>query len=293
MEQTMAPAILGGVSEIADHYDGFIVDLWGCVHNGIEPFPAAVDALLKLSDHGKVIALLSNAPRRSDALIARLDEMGVPRHAYHFAMSSGEATWRALAERSDAFHASLGNRCYHLGPTRDVSVCTGNDLIVVDFLENADFILNTGPLEHSDTVADYLPLLEHALARELPMICANPDLVVHIGEQLVICAGAIAERYGKMGGRVAYHGKPHSSVYEQCAAFFATRSATRLLSIGDGLRTDILGAFRAGLSSIFLTNGIHADDLGSERLEPAAIERIAAGIGAVPTYAMSALRWAA
>jgi HAD superfamily hydrolase (TIGR01459 family) len=291
MSDTNQPVMLDGISRIAERFDGFLVDLWGCVHNGIEPYPEAVDALLRLSDMGKKINLLSNGPRRAADLIARLDEMGVPRKAYHYVMSSGEAAWQAFADRNDDFHAALGTRCYHLGPSRDVSVFTGNGLTAVSSLADADFILNTGPLEFSDTLADYEGLLAAAREAGLPMVCANPDLVVHVGDDLVICAGLIAQRYEEIGGAVAYHGKPHPSVYDRCYGFLAGIGRDRILAIGDGLRTDIQGAYNQGIASLFLTQGIHIDELGdlSQGEEP--IRQLASRIAAIPSYALPRLRW--
>ena len=291
MSEGPLPVMVGGISEIADRYDGYLVDLWGCVHNGIEPFPEAVDALLHLSRMGKKINLLSNGPRRGVDLIARLDQMGVPREAYHYVMSSGEAAWQAFADRTDDFHRELGSRCYHLGPDRDASVFAGNGLERAGTLADAHFVLNTGPTDFSHTLDDYQDLLEEASERTLPMVCANPDLVVHIGDDLVICAGLIAQRYEAMGGKVAYHGKPFPSVYERCYAFLEGIPKERILAVGDGLRTDVLGAANQGVSSLFLTHGIHVAELGVLINDASAIRELAGRIAAVPSYAAARLRW--
>lgn len=291
MSEAPLPVMVGGISEIADRYDGYLVDLWGCVHNGIEPFPEAVDALLHLSRMGKKINLLSNGPRRGVDLIARLDQMGVPREAYHYVMSSGEAAWQAFADRTDDFHRELGSRCYHLGPDRDASVFAGNGLERAGTLADAHFVLNTGPTDFSHTLDDYQDLLEEASERTLPMVCANPDLVVHIGDDLVICAGLIAQRYEAMGGKVAYHGKPFPSVYERCYAFLEGIPKERILAVGDGLRTDVLGAANQGVSSLFLTHGIHVAELGVLINDASAIRELAGRIAAVPSYAAARLRW--
>lgn len=286
-----APALIEGLAEIADDYDGYVVDLWGCLHDGVRPFPAAVEALGGLKRRGKRVCFLSNGPRRVSVLVRRLDEMGVPRDLYDGAMSSGEATWHALAERADPWHARLGRRCYHLGPERDASVCIGNGLETVDRVEDADFVLCTGIKEWHETVADYEPVLAEAAARGLPMVCANPDLVVHVGDQLTICAGLLAERYEALGGAVAYHGKPHPSVYEATFALLGDIPRERVLAIGDGLRTDVVGAERAGIDSLFLIDGIHAEEVGGAAATSVTIAAAAARIGTVPTFACRALRW--
>tara|TARA_R110002096_G_scaffold13829_14_gene48684 strand:- start:209 stop:1090 length:882 start_codon:yes stop_codon:yes gene_type:complete len=283
--------IISGLSAIIDRYDGLLVDLWGCVHNGIEPFPEAVDALLQARRMGKSVCLLSNGPRRGDVLVERLDSMGVPREAYQYVMSSGEATWLALAERSDPFHAALGDKCYRLGPVRDASVHTGNGLTMVDWVNAADFIICTGILENEDTVEQYDSLLQSARERDLPMVCANPDLVVHIGERLTLCAGSIAARYQELGGAVVYHGKPYPSVYHHCFRLTGIASRSRLLAIGDGLRTDIKGANSMDLASLFLSAGIHVDRLGNSPPSPQAVADLARSIDAHPTFTMPRLRW--
>jgi HAD superfamily hydrolase (TIGR01459 family) len=283
--------IIPGLSQVIEAYDGLLVDLWGCVHNGIEPFPKAVEALLQAVRLGKQVCLLSNGPRRGEVLIARLDSMGVPRSAYHHVMSSGEAAWAALAERADPYHAQLGTRCYRMGPERDASVHTDNGLTLVETIGDSDFVLCTGIVDDHETVADYEPMLRLALARQLPMVCANPDLVVHIGERLTICAGSLAVRYQAMGGAVVYHGKPYPSVYHQCFRLIGIADRSRLLAIGDGLRTDVKGANLMGIDSVLLSAGIHVDDLGELPPDPRQVMEIAAEIQAFPTYTLPRLQW--
>ena len=286
-----APRAIAGLAEIIDRYDGFLVDLWGCVHNGIEPFPEAVDALMRASAGGKTVCMLSNGPRRASVLVDRLDAMGVPRAAYQHVMSSGEAAWQALEAKDDPFHAALGSRCYRLGPIRDASVHTGNGLTQVETIEQADFILCTGIFENSDTVQDYEPLLKDAFARQLPMVCANPDLVVHIGDVLTICAGSLADYYQALGGAVVYHGKPFPSVYHQCFRLTGIGDASRLLAIGDGIRTDIKGANAMGIDSLFLTSGIHSDELPKEQSYESAASAVLNRYIQNATYVMPRLLW--
>ena len=283
--------MIAGISEIADQFDGYLVDLWGCVHNGIEPYPAAVTALLELRKRGKSICMLSNGPRRAVDLIARLDQMGVPRDAYQHVMSSGEATWNALAVRPDAFHQSFGQRCDHIGPSRDISVTEGNGTLIAASIEDADFILCTGPVENHHPIDVYTPVLTKAAELGVPMVCANPDLVVHIGEDLVYCAGTMAALYQGMGGKVSYHGKPYQSVYDQCFSFFPEIPSDRLIGIGDGLRTDILGANRNGIKSLFLTGGIHSDEITYSSDGSSNLQTICRDIGAHPNFAAQRLEW--
>jgi HAD superfamily hydrolase (TIGR01459 family) len=281
-----------GLSEVIGNYGALLVDLWGCVHNGVEPYPAAVDALKRASAAGVSVCLLSNGPRRVPVITNRLDEMGVPRSCYHHAMTSGEATWQALAHPTDPWHQALGRRCYHLGPERDNSVREDAGLTMVERLEDADFIVNTGTYRNEDPLSDYEATLVEAAALNLPMVCANPDLIVHVGDLLSICAGLIAERYEALGGKVAYHGKPHPSVYAMCFEKLGAPSPSRVLGIGDAIRTDVAGAKAAGCDALFLAHGIYKDGFGTDDPEPAAVEAKAAEEGhPAPEYVLPELKW--
>ena len=230
--------------ELAPRYDGFILDLWGVVHDGVAPFPGVLDCMARLVDAGKRIVLLSNAPRRADDVVGRIEKIGVPRPLYHAVMSSGEEAWQHLDKRDEPFYAALGRRCLHICSERDLEMREGLDLDWVDTPEAADFILNTGPAEWEDTHEDYAAVLEAARRRDLPMVCANPDLVVLHAGRAALCAGAIAEQYEAMGGRVRWHGKPHRSVYDSVLGLLGVADRGRILAIGDSLRTDIAGAGR-------------------------------------------------
>lgn len=286
--------VLTGLSDWADRYDGYILDLWGVIHNGLEPYPGVLDCLERLKRAGKRTCLLSNAPRRVDDVIARLEEIGVPRSLYDEALSSGEATHRAIADPPDDFHAALGRRCWHLGPPRDNSVHEGLDLVMVDAPEAADFVLNTGADGYDDTLEDYLPVLERAACRGLPMICANPDLTVMMGETIAICAGLLARHYEGLGGRVAYHGKPHPPIYHQCLALLGDMPQRRILAVGDNLLTDIVGANRAGLASLLVAGGIHAGELSGpdgRTPDPQNVAHLAVASNARPDGAIAGLTW--
>lgn len=287
-------AAIRGLSEIVDRYDAFLVDLWGCLHDGVRPYPGAVDVLTRLRASGRKVCLLSNGPRRVASIVRRLERMGVPLDIWDEALSSGEATWAALAERSDPWHAALGRRCYHLGPERDNDVREGNGLEIVAEVAEAEFILATGISHEDQTVADFADVLEAGIARRLPMVCANPDLVVHIGEKLTVCAGLIAQRYEEMGGDVRYHGKPHPGVYARCATLLGRPDPRRVLGIGDSLRTDVAGATGVGHDSLLLTAGIHREEFavadGSVDVEKVARAAARDGLPA-PTWAMPQLVW--
>ena len=258
----MTVSFITGTAAVAARYDGFILDLWGVIHDGVAPMPGAVDCLRALIDGGKRVVLLSNAPRRADDVVRRIAQIGVPAGTYHHVMSSGEEAWQYLHRRDDPFYAALGRRCLHICSDRDLEIRDGLGLDYVDAVEEAEFILNTGPAGWDDTEEDYEPLLNRARARNLPMVCANPDLVVMHGARLALCAGALAQWYERQGGHVRWHGKPYRSVYDSCLALLGIDDRSRILAVGDSLRTDIAGAAGAGIDSLLIAGGIHAEEFG-------------------------------
>ncbi len=286
--------ILNGLSDIAERYDGFIVDLWGVLHDGVRAFPQAVDCLERLRERGKRVLILSNAPRRAEAVAARNAELGIPVHLCDAVMSSGEAAWQHLAARADPWHRALGRRCHHLGPERDRGMREGLDYDFVDHLGEADFILATGALSFGDTSETHAAFLDEALGRRLPMVCANPDLEVIRGARREICAGAIALGYEELGGEVRYHGKPHAEIYATCLATIETPARARIAAIGDSLRTDIAGARAAGIDGLFITGGLQGEELGVDAQGNVDAARLAAfceTAGEAPVAALPALRW--
>ncbi|HEX7968580.1 MAG TPA: TIGR01459 family HAD-type hydrolase [Stellaceae bacterium] len=287
--------LLTGLREIAPDYDGLILDLWGVLHDGSKPYPGVIEALTQLKASGKRIAVLSNAPRRAALVAGRMAEIGIPPRLYDHVHSSGEEAWQHLKARDDAFYAALGRACYHLGPARDDNMVEGIDLDRVASVEDAEFILNTGPSwGWEETVADYEALLAAARARDLPMVCANPDLVVIHEGRPAICAGALAQRYEALGGRVRWHGKPFPSVYATCFARLGIADRGRVLAVGDSLRTDIAGANAAGIDSVLVAGGIHGEEFGVAEGELPDRDRLAAGIAASghhPSAVIAHFRW--
>jgi len=258
----MTLRLIDGMRELAADYDGFILDLWGVVHDGTAPFPGVLDCMRRLIAGGKRVVLLSNAPRRSDDVVRRIAAIGVPAGLYHGVMSSGEEAWQHLRRRDDPFYAALGRRCWHIGSDRDLEMREGLDLDFVVGPQHADFILNTGPAEWNDTIEDYAAMLAVGFRGGLAMVCANPDLVVIHNGKPALCAGALAEHYEAIGGHVRWHGKPYLSVYDSCLALLGIADRARLLAIGDSLRTDIAGAGGAGIDSLLIAGGVHAADFG-------------------------------
>jgi len=282
-----------GVREIAANYDGFVLDLWGVIHDGVKPYPGVLDCMAALSAVGKRVALLSNAPRRADDIVRRITAIGVPQGLYHEVMSSGEEAWRHLKGRDDPFYADLGRNCLHICSDRDLEIRGGLDLAYVESAEDADFVLNTGPAGWDDTIDDYAPLLAECRNRGLKMVCANPDLMVNHGEKLALCAGALAQHYEAIGGSVRWHGKPYPSVYEACFDLLRIGDRDRIVAVGDSLRTDIAGANCAGIDSLLIAGGgIHAAEFaGPDGLNLTHIADAAAAAKARPTAVAARFNW--
>jgi HAD superfamily hydrolase (TIGR01459 family) len=288
------PTIIQGLSEIASRYDGYILDLWGVLHDGVQAFPEALACLVQLRARGARSVVLSNAPRRSAVVAARNAELGIAPELVDGVVSSGEVTWQHLAGRSDPWYRALGARCFHLGPERDRGMREGLDFRFVGAPEEADFILLTGILAAEDDLEVYRPLFTRALARRLPMVCANPDLEVIRGGKRELCAGSLARLYETMGGEMRAHGKPDPEVYEDCFAALGELPRERILAVGDALATDIAGAAAVGVDSLFVVEGIHCAELAAEGegpLDRAALARLFDSRGLAPVATAERLRW--
>lgn len=284
------PPLLSKFAEIAPDYDALLCDVWGVIHNGVAAFAPACDALMRMRARGGVVVLVTNAPRPSEQVARQLERLHVPREAYDAIVSSGDVTRSVIAERR-------GQSLHHLGPERDRSIFTGLNLHFAP-LESADYVVCTG-LEDDEVEGpeDYRARLEAMLARELFMVCGNPDVVVERGPALVYCAGAIADLYATMGGEVLYAGKPYRPIYDLALAKAETAAghkiaSDRVLAVGDSVRTDFKGARTVGVDFLFVTSGIHAEELGGrERPDTAALTATFTAAGGVPKAVMRELRW--
>ena len=282
-----------GMSDLAPDYDGFVLDLWGVIHDGITLYPGVVDCLQRLHAAGKKFVMLSNAPRRGAAIARSMQDMGMPEEFCRDIMSSGEATYLCLRDRDDPWLADIGRRCLHIGPARDLSLFEGLDIERVERAEDAEFIVNTGPWEDGETVADYETMLAAGAARGLKMVCANPDLEVIRGGRRIICAGALAERYEELGGAVFYLGKPRPAIYDTCFRMLDIAARDRILAIGDSIRTDIAGARACGIDSILVVGGLHGEELLDSAGAPDAdgINQACARADCFPGGVITTFRW--
>jgi HAD superfamily hydrolase (TIGR01459 family) len=257
-EQMASVTRLVGLANVADAHDLIVCDVWGVVHNGARAHVAAGDALRRFRERGGAVVLVSNAPRPGAFVVPHLDGLGVPRAAWDTIVTSGDVT---VAE----IEARPGVPLHHLGPARDSPLFEGLDAPLVSAAE-AGYVVCTGLNDdETETAEDYRATLLAMAARGLTMICANPDLVVERGDRLIPCAGALAGLYETLGGAVVYAGKPHRPIYDLALRQVAERRgirppASRVLAIGDAIRTDMAGAFLMGFPTLFVARGIHAED---------------------------------
>jgi len=297
MTQTSAAPteLLPRLEKLAARYDHLIVDLWGTLHNGIEPLPGALDCLARFKAAGTGVVFLSNAPFRVSGVRDVLGQIGIPDDIYDDVFCSGEIAWHAIANRDDDWHRKLGRRAAFIGPDRHRPMLDNPGIDGEAEIAEADFLICTGPRDAGHTLEMYLPELEAAAARGLPMVCTNPDREVLRGEDREICAGAMAEAYEtRMGGDVAWHGKPYRPVFDAVLASLGAPDKRRVLMIGDGLGTDIAGAAVAGLDSAFVVSGIAGEKLGisyGELPSAAKLAEVLANAPASPRYAIPGLIW--
>ncbi len=289
--------IVSGLSDIAPDYDVVLCDVWGVVHDGRRAFLQSAEALTRSRAQGGTVVLITNAPRPNGPIREQLDLLGVPRSAYDDIVTSGDSTVALIAER--------GTRpFYHIGPERDLALLeevrskTGQVPALAD-LDHAAHVICSGLFDDTtETPESYDTTYAAMRDRGLDMICANPDVVVHVGETLIFCAGALAERFEKLGGTVHYAGKPHAPIYDLAISVAERKRCVsvdrkKVLAIGDGMRTDIAGASRQGLDSLFVSAGIHRTETISPEggLDPAALSAFLAQASHRPTAALADLVW--
>jgi HAD superfamily hydrolase (TIGR01459 family) len=289
-----APIFCSGLADLASRYRGFIVDQWGVLHDGAAPYADALDCLSQLRAAGKRVVLLSNSGRRSAFNRDQLAALGIGPELYDGLVTSGEATWHALAERRAAGFANLGPRCLLWSRGGERGMVEGQALEVVQEVADADFVLLAGT-EDDARLEDFGAVLEQAAARDLPLICANPDVVVVRPDgSFGMAPGAVARHYEGLGGRVALVGKPHRPVYEMCLEALGPLPPDAVLTIGDSVAHDIAGGAAMGLATALIMGGIHAplfDLARGPSANGAALERLQADYGASPDWVLPRFRW--
>jgi HAD superfamily hydrolase (TIGR01459 family) len=284
---------LTGLNQVAERYDALLCDIWGVVHNGRAPFQLGCAALARYKAERGPVVLISNSPRPGRDVVAQLDGLGVPREAWSAVVTSGDATRFELRARAPG-------PAWALGPARDAALYEGTEVRFAETPEEAAFISCTGLFDDEvETPEDFRGRLQVCAERRLVMVCANPDRVVQRGDKMIFCAGALADLYESLGGQVVMAGKPSNAIYQLAYAEVDGKagrlvSRERILAIGDGLPTDVLGANREGLDILFAAGtGIHGPDtLGADgRLDEAKTARLLAREGLSATYVMAELQW--
>jgi HAD superfamily hydrolase (TIGR01459 family) len=285
------PDALRGLAELAPRYDALLCDIWGVIHDGVTAWSDACEALARWRVEVGPVILISNSPRPGPEVARQLDQLGAPRAAWSAIVTSGDVTRTLLAARAPG-------PAWRIGPARDDALYEGLGLEFAP-LDKATFIACSGPDDDEvETPDDYRERLVAARARDLEMVCANPDLVVQRGSRLIYCGGALAALYESLGGRVLMAGKPHPPIYrlaraEADAAAARPLKAARILAIGDGLATDLKGAMAAGLEALYVGSGIDGGVLfrPDGTLDADQAEQRFAEAGVVARYALRALIW--
>jgi HAD superfamily hydrolase (TIGR01459 family) len=284
------PLRISGLSRIAPSYRVLLCDIWGVLHNGLEHFRPAGSALVRFRDRGGRVVLISNAPRPSAVVRTQLDRLGVERAAYDDIVTSGDVSRGILAGRP-------GSKVFSIGPERDLPIYAGLDITLVGEAE-ADLVACTGLFDdETETPDHYAEQLRRLAGRRLPMLCMNPDIVVERGEQLVWCAGALAQRYRLLGGDTIVVGKPHPEIYDAALARIEALvgepvDKRAVLAIGDGAETDIRGANNSGIDALFITGGIHTTTFGSrEQPSPEAVTAFLSAAGLFARAFVPRLVW--
>tara|TARA_B100000029_G_scaffold339901_1_gene332072 strand:+ start:131 stop:949 length:819 start_codon:yes stop_codon:yes gene_type:complete len=264
-----------GFKSVLNKYDLFFIDLWGVIHNGIELYEEAVNVLIKISEAKKDYVLLTNAPRPKKNVENFLKKMGLDKNKRVKVFTSGEAALNFLKKKQ------LNQIFYHLGPPRDFDLFIDFKKNKTEDISKSDYLLCTGLFDdHDQDLSYYKDLLLNHISKK--MICTNPDLIVDRGSKREYCAGSVATVFEKLGGNVIYFGKPHPEVYNQSIE----TSNKRIIAIGDNLRTDIKGAINMNYDSLFITGGIHNEEIRNE-----GISNVLKKYDVKTTYYQSRLKW--
>ena len=286
---TSFPAISSGLRAIAETHDALLCDVWGVLHNGVRVYADAADALQRFRAQGGKVVMITNSPRPSPGVIAQFADLGVPDGVFDAVVTSGDVT-RTLIE-------DAAGSVWLLGPERDEPLFAGLDVTRASEAD-CDNIVCTGLFhDEQETPDDYRDRLTALAARNVPMICANPDIVVERGERMIYCAGSLAQLYVELGGEVRIAGKPHAPIYALARKTLDTLPGdqvdpSRIIAVGDGMPTDVKGAVDNGLDLLYISAGIHAAHYGpADAPDANALEAFMAADGVTPTAWMPRLQW--
>jgi len=292
----MSFQIVPGLASFADKYDGYILDLWGVVHDGTKPYPGVLDCMAKLREGGKPLLLLSNAPRVNKYVQEFLLGLGIPEDAYDHILTSGDITRLVLEQKRFPYLEGDDLKFYQFGAKKDRGLDDNLGYIKTNNLEEADFLICTGLANDLvETPEDYRELLTTAAARQLPMLCANPDLTVMRGDTTLYCAGSLAKMYEEeLGGQVELFGKPYEWSYKMSMEKLGISDPSKLLAVGDSMRTDIRGATGMGIDNVLVSGGIHAEEWElnpGDHPSQEQMQDLTNEFGFAPTYVVGHMVW--
>jgi HAD superfamily hydrolase (TIGR01459 family) len=285
------PIVIAGLREIAAEFDHVLTDQWGVLHKGRPILPAVRDCLARLRAAGKRVLILSNSGRRADDNVRRLAALGLPRSGYDAMLTSGDVAWTGFRDRAAPPFDRLGRRCLLFTRGPDPFLLDGLDLRPVTSVSEAEFIFLAGIDEARADLESWRPLLAEAARRALPMLCANPDLVMFGADCILPAPGAFARLFESLGGQVHYIGKPHAPIFAAALAALGQPPPARVLVIGDSLDHDILGGNRAGMATALIAAGVHETALAAGNDLADAVRRLAADNLHRPRWVLPTLAW--
>ena len=284
-----------GLYELIDCYDGFIIDQWGVLHNGVEVHDGAIDVLHYLRKNHKQVILLSNTPKRAEDNINKMKKIGLKSTLYNEVVTSGEVTWRGIKEQNKPPFENLGSKCYLISRSDDKDLLEGLDVEVVSDIEDAEFILITSFDPKVTSMEDLDIVLKKAVGKRIPLICANPDMVTITGHERGVGPGAVAQRYQELGGSAHYIGKPHKTIFRYALSLFKDVIPSRVLMIGDSMQHDVAGGIAVDLDTLFITSGIHSSNFKpdmSKDQKRKVMDQIMKNYGGIhPKFVMESLIW--
>lgn len=272
---------------IIDRYDAVFCDVWGVIHNGVHAFGEALLALKKARQSGKAVILITNSPRPRQGVVLQLASLKIGADFYDDIVTSGDATRYLIKEAP--------KRIFHIGPERDLSLFDGLDVELCEEFEAAAVVCTGLFDDENETPDDYAELLQRLRSRNLPFICANPDIIVHHGDKELWCAGALARAYEQLGGRTLIAGKPHRPIYDLAMKKLAENKGVvekkRILAIGDGIMTDVKGGQQYGLDTLYISGGIHQNEyVKNGKVDPSLLIEFLDKFGSHPVATMWALK---
>jgi HAD superfamily hydrolase (TIGR01459 family) len=288
---TAGPIAISGLGAIADRFDHVLLDQWGTLHEGRTIAPAACDCVTKLRDAGKRVLALSNSGKRAADNERRLAALGLPREAYDGVLSSGEVAWNGLRARDREPFIDLGQACFLITRDNDRSIVAGLDLGLVGEVSHADFILLGGLDDAAAEPEQWRDRLTAAAAHGVPMLCANPDLVMFGAGALIPAPGALAAFYQSLGGTVSFVGKPHAPIFDAALARLGNPNPSRVLVVGDSLAHDIAGGRAANMLTVLVRSGVHSGALAQAADPPQMILNLAGAEARTPHWTMQHLAW--